>query len=99
MCGLSVGVLGAARVRLIWSRSQALMKVLLLKARPRSIVMDSGTITGLAAMLAFTSSSPGIMPAGRMERSEEHTSELQSRGHLVCRLLLEKKKYSLTTNA
>src|SRR6266508_6124679 len=28
----------------------------------------------------------------RGERSEEHTSELQSRGHLVCRLLLEKKK-------
>src|SRR5690625_6871276 len=27
-------------------------------------------------------------------RSEEHTSELQSRGHLVCRLLLEKKKQS-----
>src|SRR5205809_5146010 len=27
------------------------------------------------------------------ERSEEHTSELQSRLHLVCRLLLEKKKY------
>src|SRR5207253_10487358 len=34
-------------------------------------------------------------------RSEEHTSELQSRGHLVCRLLLEKKKkkttYSINT--
>src|SRR5690625_6753805 len=28
----------------------------------------------------------------RKGRSEEHTSELQSRGHLVCRLLLEKKK-------
>src|SRR5437870_6164527 len=28
----------------------------------------------------------------KAERSEEHTSELQSRGHLVCRLLLEKKK-------
>src|SRR5215208_67889 len=27
----------------------------------------------------------------RIARSEEHTSELQSRGHLVCRLLLEKK--------
>src|SRR6266508_6322051 len=26
------------------------------------------------------------------DRSEEHTSELQSRGHIVCRLLLEKKK-------
>src|SRR5207253_4984127 len=33
-------------------------------------------------------------PSGRIRagRSEEHTSELQSRGHLVCRLLLEKKK-------
>src|SRR3984893_4521522 len=29
---------------------------------------------------------------GTRTRSEEHTSELQSRGHLVCRLLLEKKK-------
>src|SRR3989442_7371986 len=29
---------------------------------------------------------------GRLGRSEEHTSELQSRPHLVCRLLLEKKK-------
>src|SRR5207253_8019901 len=30
--------------------------------------------------------------SSRTTRSEEHTSELQSRGHLVCRLLLEKKK-------
>src|SRR5947209_12040486 len=30
-----------------------------------------------------------------LSRSEEHTSELQSRQYLVCRLLLEKKKYSL----
>src|SRR5690625_6726149 len=29
-------------------------------------------------------------------RSEEHTSELQSRGHLVCRLRLEKKNYHVT---
>src|SRR3712207_8480035 len=33
----------------------------------------------------------------RAQRSEEHTSELQSRQYLVCRLLLEKKKTSLTT--
>src|SRR2546422_6951093 len=32
-----------------------------------------------------------------VERSEEHTSELQSRLHLVCRLLLEKKKPTVTT--
>src|SRR2546429_5867591 len=31
-------------------------------------------------------------PRGHRPRSEEHTSELQSRLHLVCRLLLEKKK-------
>src|SRR5439155_24495601 len=34
----------------------------------------------------------GIERRGLSDRSEEHTSELQSRGHLVCRLLLEKKK-------
>src|SRR2546422_3357824 len=33
-------------------------------------------------------------PATAEPRSEEHTSELQSRLHLVCRLLLEKKKWS-----
>src|SRR5439155_20182422 len=36
--------------------------------------------------------SPGRSGAAAPGRSEEHTSELQSRGHLVCRLLLEKKK-------
>src|SRR2546422_4542578 len=36
--------------------------------------------------------------ATREERSEEHTSELQSRLHLVCRLLLEKKKKKSTKN-
>src|SRR5256884_8663492 len=35
---------------------------------------------------------PGARRARRLQRSEEHTSELQSRLHLVCRLLLEKKK-------
>src|SRR5437870_13036472 len=34
----------------------------------------------------------GVYYAATSMRSEEHTSELQSRGHLVCRLLLEKKK-------
>src|SRR3989442_10262431 len=34
-------------------------------------------------------------PSGNGTRSEEHTSELQSRPHLVCRLLLEKKKKKL----
>src|SRR2546422_2659640 len=36
--------------------------------------------------------------SGSRSRSEEHTSELQSRLHLVCRLLLEKKKKAIVTN-
>src|SRR5690625_7110417 len=35
---------------------------------------------------------PLVQEQAEHRRSEEHTSELQSRGHLVCRLLLEKKK-------
>src|SRR5690554_564915 len=38
----------------------------------------------------------GIIKSNIPTRSEEHTSELQSRPHLVCRLLLEKKKNTLT---
>src|SRR2546429_6148421 len=50
-----------------------------------SLVLGGG-----ADMLGF------LLAASEDERSEEHTSELQSRLHLVCRLLLEKKKnYSL----
>src|SRR3989449_8569472 len=45
---------------------------------------------GTSAALAFTINNPA--PTLGSLRSEEHTSELQSRLHLVCRLLLEKKK-------
>src|SRR5205814_6310126 len=39
-----------------------------------------------------------ILLSGLMSRSEEHTSELQSLRHLVCRLLLEKKKKKKNIN-
>src|SRR5207253_3324104 len=39
-----------------------------------------------------------VSEPGLEVRSEEHTSELQSRGHLVCRLLLEKKKKLKSTH-
>src|SRR3989442_9769077 len=39
-----------------------------------------------------------IPPTPQHSRSEEHTSELQSRPHLVCRLLLEKKNYKMCVN-
>src|SRR5207244_12703220 len=46
--------------------------------------VNSATITGIV-----TDESKGVLPG--TTRSEEHTSELQSPDHLVCRLLLEKK--------
>src|SRR5947208_7059665 len=47
---------------------------------------DDGWLVALADM-------PWIKPSTIRTRSEEHTSELQSPDHLVCRLLLEKKKH------
>src|SRR5437660_3563001 len=53
----------------------------------------SGQYSFTFAISAATSSVERLRVLGglRSARSEEHTSELQSRGHLVCRLLLEKK--------
>src|SRR2546422_4350139 len=45
---------------------------------------------------ADDATSSGFPTKARTGRSEEHTSELQSRLHLVCRLLLEKKKPKTT---
>src|SRR5437870_6489523 len=54
--------------------------------RQTMVSMMSGTIETIVCRLMA-------------RRSEEHTSELQSRGHLVCRLLLEKKKINIPTPA
>src|SRR2546422_7521094 len=51
----------------------------LVAARPRPLVSPGSAL-------------PQLAHRQELERSEEHTSELQSRLHLVCRLLLEKKK-------
>src|SRR2546428_12643665 len=55
--------------------------------------------TGLLAfsLVAVRQRFSWILPEGGSIRSEEHTSELQSRSDLVCRLLLEKKKIYNTT--
>src|SRR5256884_4527480 len=54
---------------------------------PKSTLVRTDT----ASVKIITRLSSGTLATGR-KRSEEHTSELQSRLHLVCRLLLEKKK-------
>src|SRR5690625_5548685 len=49
----------------------------------------------LEASIHLTTACETIVTFSNVNRSEEHTSELQSRGHLVCRLLLEKKKIQI----
>src|SRR5690349_24223816 len=65
-------------------------------------VPPNQVLAGLALFISLFIMSPvlsevnsqGVQPY--LQRSEEHTSELQSRRDLVCRLLLEKKKLKLT---
>src|SRR5260370_20202429 len=57
---------------------------------------DGGGIRGTDSGRAGCCARQGHHPS-RSERSEEHTSELQSHLNLVCRLLLEKKKKNNTT--
>src|SRR5437870_11229171 len=56
------------------------------------------TLEELLRRADFVSINCPLDASTRGMRSEEHTSELQSRGHLVCRLLLEKKKKKTKRN-
>src|SRR5690625_6677352 len=58
------------------------------------IMIVGKKVEQLIARIAQKARAAGIhlILATQRPRSEEHTSELQSRGHLVCRLLLEKKQ-------
>src|SRR5215813_13987056 len=70
---------------------------LMIRRPPRSTLFPYTTLfRSLKAMPSSVSPGPTIrIFSTRPSRSEEHTSELQSRPHLVCRLLLEKKKTTL----
>src|SRR5438309_12110338 len=71
---------------------------LMIRRPPRSTLFPYTTLfrsLGGASLYGRTVEAELITPTGAAilaERSEEHTSELQSQFHLVCRLLLEKKK-------
>src|SRR5207253_10520257 len=66
-----------------------------LEGRVRFEVADASKLpyaVGSFDLVGLSNMIPFFDELDRVLRSEEHTSELQSRGHLVCRLLLEKKK-------
>src|SRR5690625_6533403 len=63
-----------------------------------SDALDFWSAAAAAANVIMQMSLPRVghgVAESRVERSEEHTSELQSRGHLVCRLLLEEKSRAI----
>src|SRR3712207_7927852 len=64
-------------------------------AKRYAIVLVFMIITFIPRYICFSSSRPMPQYLHPIMRSEEHTSELQSRQYLVCRLLLEKKKLDL----
>src|ERR1041385_1501937 len=87
------------------SRGRARLMTISSKLRPGRgrITMTRSASTTASSTSWVTSTRVGRVSAHRSSRwscksrrSEEHTSELQSRLHLVCRLLLEKKKKRLT---
>src|SRR2546422_7431416 len=57
-----------------------------------------GDVPPRARGIAMVFQSYALYPHRTVFRSEEHTSELQSRLHLVCRLLLEKKKKTIQSS-
>src|SRR5437870_2700140 len=79
--------------RLFWPGARAPASFGLRSSRPEDTPPDQGFAIP-ARSVAFIRGAPFdcLRGSGNQTRSEEHTSELQSRGHLVCRLLLEKKK-------
>src|SRR3712207_7964629 len=88
-------------VRLHLKESNEALKLIQLKGEPpfegvydvrESINRVEKGITLLPGQLLKIAN---LLRCARRFRSEEHTSELQSRQYLVCRLLLEKKKYTL----
>src|SRR3712207_7377087 len=59
---------------------------------PSSEIIEAVKAGDLAQVKSLLTADPSLIQAKTDNRSEEHTSELQSRQYLVCRLLLEKKK-------
>src|SRR2546421_9400255 len=74
----------------------------MIRRPPRSTLFPYTTLFRSAAQIEHRDAraDPGLVSQPPdLGRSEEHTSELQSRSDLVCRLLLEKKKKKKTKNA
>src|SRR5690606_41723397 len=75
----------AAVLRSVEERTAVVIRLLAVASVGLALVVAPGLARGRAGLLGV------LVAAALVYRSEEHTSELQSRENLVCRLLLEKK--------
>src|SRR5258706_1920803 len=104
MVSLALAPLPPARALRTRTAAMAAMNARVTMRRFTTSTISAGSVVGLVRPLGLDHDH-AVRPArpvdrrGRqiLERSEEHTSELQSLTNLVCRLLLEKKKTALTT--
>src|SRR5699024_12676106 len=79
----------------IWKRAEEILD--LVRRTENEITMSDDIVMG--DVYIGTGETDGVRLIARAaQRSEEHTSELQSRFDIVCRLLLEKKKSNRTTH-
>src|SRR3989440_11761790 len=89
--GISAATFGfsIALQNIVWGLSQPFVGAAADRYGPRPVLVATALVYAAGLLLmVFSNAFPG-------GRSEEHTSELQSRSDLVCRLLLEKKKNCL----
>src|SRR5690554_7704027 len=93
--GLAMGLGTAFAHAFLGFASSKLSKDEAIKLKSNTKIL--GRMGSIGLILLLVSGVYLILPFWNALRSEEHTSELQSRPHLVCRLLLEKKKKNKKT--
>src|SRR5258708_28678701 len=101
-CGIDFSVRRNPSVAASFRLSKEKSKRMAFNSGRRSENCDATTVCWIASLrielfISRYSSGPLIFGDKKFNRSEEHTSELQSPDHLVCRLLLEKKKKKTQT--
>src|SRR5690625_5504523 len=106
--GVSIETMGGVKAQVVQNLIAPCAVGVIVELHPRGVItqkLNVDLVPGRAAVVGSGVGKEGrndprhrcwphgdFVQAVTEERSEEHTSELQSRGHLVCRLLLEKKK-------
>src|SRR2546427_8836660 len=91
-----LGILMGSAVALATGLLMTWIVILFLPAEQARFAPEHAALMrAIAVFTLFSAASAGSFYGELRERSEEHTSELQSQSNLVCRLLLEKKKKKL----